>query len=159
MTIISLRFPRLIELGGIKNERCFCCTCFTGLVTAAPRRQHYEESDGSTTEMDEDTDGEATEEGSASEEEVSSPPRKSQRRSCDTTARQGRPAGTSRTRDRGRRRGTEESEGEEEVSTSRGGASRRAPSDLSVRMSNQCIVIIAVCCNFQCYRTQACLKF
>lgn len=89
--------------------------------------------------MDEDTDGEATEEGSASEEEVSSPPRKSQRRSCDTTARQGRPAGTSRTRDRGRKRGTEESdeEEEEEVSTSRGGASRRAPSDLSVRLSNQ----------------------
>lgn len=101
---------------------------------APPRRQHYEESDGSTTEMDEDTDGEATEEGSASEEEVSSPPRKSQRRSCDTTARQGRPAGTSRTRDRGRKRGTEESdeEEEEEVSTSRGGASRRAPSDLSI---------------------------
>lgn len=90
--------------------------------------------------MDEDTDGEATEEGSASEEEMSSPPRKSQRRSCDTTARQGRPARTSRTRDRGRKRGTEESneeEEEEEVSTSRGGASRRAPSDLSVRLSNQ----------------------
>lgn len=70
MIIIFLRFFRLIELGGIKNERCFCCICFIGFVIVVFRRQYYEELDGSTIEMDEDIDGEAIEEGFVSEEEV-----------------------------------------------------------------------------------------
>lgn len=142
MIIIFLRFFRLIELGGIKNERCFCCICFIGFVIVAFRRQYYEELDGSTIEMDEDIDGEAIEEGFVSEEEVFFFFRKFQRRFCDIIVRQGRSVGISRTRDRGRRRGIEESEGEEEVFTFRGGVLRRVLFDLFVRMFNQCIVIM-----------------
>ncbi|XP_078333883.1 tyrosine-protein kinase BAZ1B-like isoform X2 [Crassostrea virginica] len=101
---------------------------------APPRRQHYEESEGSTTEEDKETEEDGEGSGEEEEEESPSPPRKSQRRSHDTEARQGKPAVQSRLRERGKRRAAEEEDEENEdvAPTSRSSASRRAPSDLSI---------------------------
>ncbi|XP_061178155.1 tyrosine-protein kinase BAZ1B-like isoform X1 [Saccostrea echinata] len=95
---------------------------------APPRRRNYEESEGSTTEEEEEESDEEGEESSGTEEEEEAqPPRKSQRRSQDTMARRGRPAAQARGRDRTRNRSTDE-----EMTVSRSGSSRRAPSDLSI---------------------------
>ena len=112
-----------LDFSHLKNE-----------IIAPPRRQHYEESEGSTTEEDEETEEDGEGSGEEEEEESPSPPRKSQRRSHDTEARQGKPAVQSRLRERGKRRAAEgeDEENEDVAPTSRSSASRRAPSDLSV---------------------------